>query len=82
VGGRASQQGYPLAPHDWDAFGCGPNASQSTLLSATPEVLSTSREGASGSTNHGPALGEISGHWDAVYEAMRREDESQQAAEH
>jgi hypothetical protein len=20
VGGRASQQGYPLAPHDWDAF--------------------------------------------------------------
>ena len=63
-------------------FGCGPNASQSTLLSATPEVLSTSREGASGSTNHGPALGEISGHWDAVYEAMRREDESQQAAEH
>lgn len=28
------------------------------------------------------ALGEISGHWDAVYEAMRRKDESQQAAEH
>jgi hypothetical protein len=27
------------------------------------------------------ALGEISGHWDAVYEAMRRRDESQQAAE-
>jgi hypothetical protein len=27
------------------------------------------------------ALGEISGHWDAVYEAMRRKDESQQAAE-
>jgi len=25
------------------------------------------------------ALGEISGHWDAVYEAMRRRDESQQA---
>jgi uncharacterized coiled-coil protein SlyX len=24
---------------------------------------------------------EISGHWDAVYEAMRRKDESQQAAE-
>jgi prefoldin subunit 5 len=24
------------------------------------------------------ALGEISGHWDAVYEAMRRRDESQQ----
>ena len=23
------------------------------------------------------ALGEISGHWDAVYEAMRRRDESQ-----
>jgi uncharacterized coiled-coil protein SlyX len=27
------------------------------------------------------ALGEISGHWNAVYEAMRRRDESQQAAE-
>ncbi|HEU5278551.1 MAG TPA: hypothetical protein VFU26_06570 [Gaiellaceae bacterium] len=27
------------------------------------------------------ALGEISGHWDAVYEAMRRKDESQQATE-
>jgi hypothetical protein len=25
------------------------------------------------------ALAEISGHWDAVYEAMRRTDESQQA---
>jgi hypothetical protein len=28
------------------------------------------------------ALGEISGHWDAVYEAMRRKDESQEAADH
>jgi hypothetical protein len=28
------------------------------------------------------ALGEISGHWDAVYEAMRRRDESQEADEH
>ena len=27
------------------------------------------------------ALGEISGHWDAVYEAMRRRDESQEATE-
>jgi len=27
------------------------------------------------------ALAEISGHWDAVYEAMRRRDESQEAAE-
>ena len=27
------------------------------------------------------ALAEISGHWDAVYEAMRRKDESQQPAE-
>jgi hypothetical protein len=27
------------------------------------------------------ALGEISGHWDAVYEAMRRRDESQEPAE-
>lgn len=27
------------------------------------------------------ALGEISGHWDAVYEAMRRGDESQEASE-
>ena len=32
--------------------------------------------------NTARALGEISGHWDAVYEAMRRRDESQQAAEH
>ena len=28
------------------------------------------------------ALGEISGHWDAVYEAMRRKDESQEAPDH
>jgi hypothetical protein len=28
------------------------------------------------------ALGEISGHWDAVYEAMRGKDESQEAAKH
>jgi hypothetical protein len=28
------------------------------------------------------ALAEISGHWDAVYEAMRRKDESQRAPEH
>jgi len=27
------------------------------------------------------ALSEISGHWDAVYEAMRRKDESQEAPE-
>jgi hypothetical protein len=28
------------------------------------------------------ALGEISGHWDAVHEAMRRKDESQEATKH
>jgi hypothetical protein len=28
------------------------------------------------------ALGEISGHWEAVYEAMRRKDTSQEAPEH
>jgi predicted nucleic acid-binding Zn-ribbon protein len=28
------------------------------------------------------ALQEISGHWDAVYEAMRRRDSSQEAADH
>ncbi len=27
------------------------------------------------------ALAEVSGHWDAVYEAMRRKDPSQEAAE-
>lgn len=27
------------------------------------------------------ALAEISGHWDAVYEAMRRKDSSQEAAQ-
>ncbi len=27
------------------------------------------------------ALGEISGHWDAVYEALRRKDTSQEAPE-
>jgi hypothetical protein len=27
------------------------------------------------------ALAEISGHWDAVYEAMRRKDQSQEAPE-
>ena len=29
-----------------------------------------------------PARLGISGHWDAVYEAMRRKDQSQEAAEH
>jgi hypothetical protein len=28
------------------------------------------------------ALQEISGHWDAVYEAMRRKDASEEAPEH
>jgi hypothetical protein len=28
------------------------------------------------------ALAEIAGHWDAVYEAMRRKGESQEAAKH
>jgi hypothetical protein len=28
------------------------------------------------------ALGEISGHWDAVYEAMRRKNASEEASEH
>jgi len=28
------------------------------------------------------AMAEISGHWDAVYEAMRRRDGSQQVPEH
>jgi predicted nuclease with TOPRIM domain len=28
------------------------------------------------------AMEEISSHWDAVYEAMRRKDESQEPAEH
>ena len=32
--------------------------------------------------NTARALGQISGHWDAVYEAMRRRDGSQEAAEH
>ena len=31
--------------------------------------------------NTARALGEISGHWNAVYEAMRRKDESQLAPE-
>jgi hypothetical protein len=43
------------------------------------EQMSTRLEDAALTTAR--ALAEISGHWDAVYEAMRRKDESQLAAE-
>jgi len=45
---------------------------------ATVEKVNTRLEEAALTTAR--ALGEISGHWDAVYEAMRRRDESQEAA--
>jgi hypothetical protein len=32
--------------------------------------------------NTARALAEVSAHWDAVYEAMRRKDTSQEASEH
>jgi hypothetical protein len=41
---------------------------------ARVEVVNTRLEEAALTTSR--ALGEISGHWDAVYEAMRRRDES------
>ena len=44
---------------------------------ATVEKVNTRLEEAALTTAR--ALGEISGHWDAVYEAMRRRDESQEA---
>ena len=44
------------------------------------EVVNTRLEEAALTTSR--ALGEISGHWDAVYEAMRRKDGSQEPAEH
>jgi hypothetical protein len=44
------------------------------------EVVNTRLEEAALTTSR--ALGEISGHWDAVYEAMRRKDKSQVAPEH
>ena len=47
---------------------------------ASVEVVNTRLEEAALTTAR--ALGEISGHWDAVYEAMRRRDESQEAAKH
>ena len=47
---------------------------------ATVEKVNTRLEDAALTTAR--ALGEISGHWDAVYEAMRRKDESQKAATH
>ncbi len=47
---------------------------------ARVEVVNTRLEEAALTTSR--ALGEISGHWDAVYEAMRRRDESQEAAKH
>ena len=47
---------------------------------AAVEAMNTRLEEAALTTAR--ALGEISGHWDAVYEAMRRKDESQEAAEH
>ena len=45
-------------------------------LSAVEKVNSRLEEAALTTAR---ALAEISGHWDAVYEAMRRRDESQQA---
>jgi hypothetical protein len=43
---------------------------------AAVETVNTRLEDAALTTAR--ALGEISGHWDAVYEAMRRKDASQQ----
>jgi prefoldin subunit 5 len=47
-------------------------------LAAVEKVNSRLEEAA---LTTGRALAEISGHWDAVYEVMRRRDESQEAAE-
>jgi hypothetical protein len=45
---------------------------------AAVEKVNTRLEEAALTTSR--VLGEISGHWDAVYEAMRRKDASQEAA--
>ena len=50
----------------------------STRLSAVERVNNRLEDAALTTAR---ALAEISGHWDAVYEAMRRRDESQEAAE-
>jgi len=50
----------------------------STRLSAVERVNNRLEDAALTTAR---ALGEISGHWDAVYEAMRRRDESQEAPE-
>jgi hypothetical protein len=47
---------------------------------AAVEKVNARLEGAALTTAR--ALTEISGHWDAVYEAMRRTDESQTPGEH
>jgi hypothetical protein len=47
---------------------------------AAVEKVNARLEGAALTTAR--ALAEISGHWDAVYEAMRRRDESQEPADH
>lgn len=56
-------------------------ASLSDLLGrmAAVEKVNTRLEEAALTTAR--ALAEISGHWDAVYEAMRRRDASQEASE-
>ena len=50
----------------------------STRLSAVERVNNRLEDAALTTAR---ALAEISGHWDAVYEAMRRRDESQEAPE-
>jgi hypothetical protein len=62
-------------------------AQELSALSERLEELSTRLRGVEKMANRledaalttARALSEISGHWDAVYEAMRRRDESQEA---
>jgi hypothetical protein len=48
----------------------------SDVLTHMPDIEKVNAELEEAALNTARALGEISGHWDAVYEAMRRKDAS------
>ena len=62
-----------------EVSGLGEKVSRLEKRMADVEGLSTRLEEAALTTAR--ALGEISGHWDAVYEAMRRRNLSEEAPE-
>ena len=52
----------------------------SDLLTRMADIEKVNAELEEAALNTARALGEISGHWDAVYEAMRRRENSQSGA--